>query len=112
MCTVRCPRGVSPTEIFHVLEYLAEKNGYRARGTTTPAMYRSFVNSIRVNGRVHEFGMMVRYYLSTNPFSALKLLPIAYQLLSHKRMPLFSRKIKGRDDLSKMAQKFREVRGG
>ena len=64
MCTARCPRGVKPTELAHALESLANQQGFRIGGTSTPAMYRSFVGSIRGNGRVHEFGMMVKYYLS------------------------------------------------
>ncbi len=111
-CTVRCPRGVKPTEVFHVLEYLANQHGFTVRGTRTPAMYRSFVSSIKGNGRVHEFGMLFRYYLTTNPFAALKLLPVGLQLFSHKRLPLSAKKMKGKDDLAKLIQKFREVRGG
>ena len=111
-CTVRCPRGVKPTDIFHALESLANQYGYKAQGIRTPAMYRSFVSSIKGNGRVHEFGMMFRYYLTTNPFAALKMLPVGLQLFSHKRMQLLPRKVKGKDDLAKITQKFREVRGG
>ncbi len=111
-CTVRCPRGVKPTELFHILEGLANQHGFTVRKTRTPAMYRSFVRSIKNNGRVHEFGMMFRYYLTTNPLAALSMLPMGLKLLSHKRMPLSPRKIKGRDDLTKIIQKFREVRGG
>ena len=110
-CTVRCPRNVKPTELFHILEGLANQYGYKVKDTRTPAMYRSFVSSIRNNGRVHEFGMMFKYYLITNPFAALKMLPVGLQLFSRKRMPLFPHKIKGRDDLSKIIQKFKEVRG-
>ncbi len=111
-CTVRCPRGVKPTDIFHALEYLATKHGFKVGETSTPAMYRSFVSSIKGNGRVQEFGMMFHYYMTTNPFAALKMLPVGLQLYSHKRLPLQPRKIKGKDDLSKITQKFREVRGG
>jgi hypothetical protein len=93
------------------LEGLANQYGYKVKETHTPAMYRSFVSSIKGNGRVHEFGMMFKYYLTTNPFAALKMLPIGLQLFSHKRMPLFPHKIKGRDELSKIIQKFKEVRG-
>jgi len=75
-------------------------------------MYRSFVSSIKGNGRVHEFGMMLRYYLTINPLAALKLLPVGLQLFSHKRMPLLPKKVKGKDDLSKIIQKLKEVRGG
>ena len=110
-CTVRCPRGVKPTDLFHALESMAIQQGFRITETRTPAMYRSFVSSIKGNGRVHEFGMMLRYYLTTNPLLALKMLPIGLKLFSHRRMPLLPRKVKGRDDLSKIVQKFREVRG-
>jgi len=110
-CTVRCPRNVKPTELFHILEHLANQHGYKAKETRTPAMYRSFISSIKGNGRVHEFGMMFKYYLTTNPLAALKVLPVGLQLFSHKRLPLLPKKIKGKDDLSKIIQKFREVRG-
>ena len=111
-CTVRCPRDIKPTDIFHALEGLATENGFKAKHANTPAMYRSFVSSIKSNGRVHEFGMMLRYYLTTNPLAALKLLPVGIKLFTHKRLSLLPKKVKGRDDLVKIIQKFREVRGG
>jgi len=111
LCTVRCPRGVKPTELAHALESLAEKRGFKVKGTSTPAMYRSFVDSIKSYGRVHEFGMMLKYYLGTNPLAALKMLTVGLQLFLHKRMPLMPKKVKGKEDLSRMIQKFREVGG-
>ena len=111
MCTVRCPRGVKPTELAHALESLADKQGFKVKGTRTPAMYRSFVDSIKSNGRVHEFGMMLKYYLKTNPMAAIKVLTVFLALLLHKRMPLMPKKVKGREDLSRMIQRFREVGG-
>jgi len=116
MCTVRCPRGVKPTELAHALECLANQQGFRIKGTRTPAFYRSFVNSIRGYGRVHEFGMMLRFYLSikfyllTNPLATLKMLPLSLRLFLHRRMPLLPKKVKGREDLAKIIQKFAEVR--
>jgi len=117
MCTVRCPRGVKPTELAHALECLANQQGFSIKGTRTPAMYRSFVSSIKDNGRVHEFGMMLRFYLSiksyllTNPLATLKMLPLSLRLFLHRRMPLLPKKVKGREDLAKIIQKFREIRG-
>ena len=116
MCTVRYPRGVKPTELAHALECLANQQGFRIKGTRTPAFYRSFVNSVRGYGRVHEFGMMLRFYLSikfyllTNPLATLKMLPLSLRLFLHRRMPLLPKKVKGREDLSKIIQKFAEVR--
>jgi len=111
LCGCRCPRGVKPTDLAHALESLATQQGYRVKGTRTPAMYRSFVSSIKGNGRVHEFGMMFRYYLTTNPLAALKMLPVGLKLFLHRRMPLMPKKVEGKDDLSQIIQKFREVRG-
>ena len=110
MCTCRCPRGVKPTELAHALESLATQHGFRVKGTHTPAMYKSFVSSIKGNGRVHEFGMMLKFYLTTNPLAALKMLKVGLQLFLHKRMPLIPKKVKGKEDLSRIIQKFREVR--
>ena len=110
MCTCRCPRGVKPTELAHALESLAAQHGFRIKGTRTPAMYRSFVSSIKSNGRVHEFGMMLRFYLLTNPLAALKMLVVGLQLFLHKRLPLIPVRVKGKKDLSRIIQKFREVR--
>ena len=111
MCTVRCPRDIKPTELAHALEGLAMQQGFTVKETHTPAMYDSFVSSIQSNGRVHEFGMMLRYYLTSNPLAALKVLPVGLKLLSHKRLPIMSKKTKGQQDLSKIIEKFREVRG-
>jgi len=102
---------VKPTDLAHALESLATQQGYRIKKTRTPAMYQSFVESIKNNGRVHEFGMMFRFYLRTNPLAAFKMLPIGLKLLLHRRMPLTLKKVKGNEDLSRIIQKFKEIRG-
>jgi heterodisulfide reductase subunit C len=110
LCGCRCPRGVKPTDLAHALESLATEQGYRVKGTRTPAMYRSFVSSIKGKGRVHEFGMMLWYYLMTNPLAALKMLPVGLKLFLHRRMPLMPKKAEGKEDLSKVIRKFKEIR--
>ena len=116
MCTVRCPRDIKPTELAHALESLSSQHGYKVEGTRTPLMYQSFVKSIKDNGRVHELGMMIRFYLSiipvllSHPLATIKMLPLGLKLLQHKRLPLMPDKVKGRKDLSQIIQKFREVR--
>jgi heterodisulfide reductase subunit C len=111
-CTARCPRGVKPTEIAHALESLATQHGYRVGGTKTPSMYRAFVDSINGNGRVYELGMMLKYYLMTNPLAALKMWKLGLKLFLHRRMTLRPSRIKGRGDLASIVRKFKEVRSG
>ena len=55
--------------------------------------------------------MMLRYYLITNPLAALKIAPVGLNLLLHRRIPLIPKKAKGREDLTKITQRFREIRG-
>jgi len=54
---------------------------------------------------------MFRYYLTTNPLAALKMLPVGLKLFLRKRMPLIPKRVKGKDDLSKLRQKLGEIRG-
>ena len=111
MCYERCPRGVKPTEIAHALESLAIKYGYEVKKTTTPAMYKGFIASIKDYGRVFEFGTMFNYYMSTNPLAAMKMTPVAMKLLTHGRLP-FKPEItaKGKADLARIIAKYREAR--
>ena len=111
MCTSRCPRGVKPTDLIHALESVATQHGFKIAGIRTPAMYRSFVSSIKTNGRVHEFGMMLRYFMVTNPMAALKVLPVGLKLFLHRRLSLMPKRTEGKEDLSRIIQRFREVRG-
>jgi heterodisulfide reductase subunit C len=88
-CTVRCPRGVKITDLMHAVERLAFKYHKANRQSLTPTLYRSFNESIYSQGRIAELSLMVRFYMRTNPFRALRSLPLAWGLLSHKRL-LFS----------------------
>jgi heterodisulfide reductase subunit C len=116
MCTARCPRDVKPAELAHALESLAAQHGYRIKGTRTPAMYRSFTDSIKANGRVHEFGMMLRFYLSilpdliTKPLAKISMLPMALNLLRHGRMPLKPHRSKDKEELKQILRKFADIR--
>ncbi len=111
MCTVRCPKSVKPTELAHAFESLAIQQGFKVKETRTPAMYRSFVSSIKGNGRVHEFGMMAWFYLTTNPLAPMKLLPLLLNLIRHGRMSLMPHRAKGTKELKQILRKFNEVRG-
>jgi heterodisulfide reductase subunit C len=101
LCTARCPRDVKPANIMHALEAIALNEGYKPP-TKTTTMYRSFAKSIEQNGRIYEFGFMLEYFLKTNPFAALKMLPMALSLLTHKRMPLLPKSVKGTRELNRI----------
>ena len=105
LCTARCPRDIKPANIIHGLESIALKKGYKPP-TTATTMYKTFTGSIKDYGRVYEFGFMLKYYLKTNPFAALKMLPMAFSLLTHGRMPLTARSVKGKEQLTQIINKI------
>lgn len=126
LCTVRCPRGVKPTDLMHALECLAIRHGVATKRTSTPVMYQAFVDSIKSNGRVHEFGFMVRYYLRNirsylptraNPLKPLRafelvgMLPVALGLFSHGRLSLKPSRVKGMKELKAIIEKAQAIGG-
>ena len=111
LCTERCPRGVKPTELAYALESLVVKHGYRTRDTHTPAVHRSYVYTLQRYGRIYEMGMMLRYYMMSNPFKAIAMLPVALRLIWRRRLPLLPPKTGGLASLKKVIAGFREAEG-
>jgi len=111
-CTVRCPRDIKPADIMHALEVLAVRSGLSTKESRTPIMYQCFVDSAKGNGRVYELGMMIKLFLKTNPFSAIKLAPVGLGLFLHGRMPLRPTRIKGMKELKAIMDKAKELGGG
>lgn len=124
LCTVRCPREIKITELMHALECLAIRHGLDTKRTRTPLMYRTFVDSIKSNGRVHEFGFMVNYYIRAmrfylptraNPWNPLRvfelfgMLPVALGLYSHGRLALRPTKVKGMKGLKAIIDKAEAI---
>jgi heterodisulfide reductase subunit C len=92
MCTVRCPRGVQPATLMHTLEAISNRSGLVHSRTLTPSMYRLFNHYCRM-GSLPELRFLTRFYLATNPFGALRMIPVAFNLLKRGRLSLKSRKL-------------------
>jgi heterodisulfide reductase subunit C len=110
-CTVRCPRDIKPADIMHALEVISIRSGLSTKQSRTPVMYQCFVDSAKGNGRVYELGMMLKLFLKTNPFAAIKLAPVGLGLLLHGRMPLKPTRIKGTGELKAILDKARALGG-
>ena len=110
-CTVRCPRDIKPADIMHALEIIAIRSGLSTKRSRTPVMYKCFVDSARGNGRVYELGMMIKLFLRTNPFAALKMAPVGLGLFLHRRLPLKPSRIKGMGELKAILDKARALEG-
>lgn len=70
-CGTRCPNHIRLAPMFDTLRYMALEEGYRP-DLIVYALHRSFLDTIRLWGRVHELSMLVEYKLrSRDLFSDL-----------------------------------------
>ncbi len=94
LCTVRCPRGIKPTEFMHALECLASRYGMSTGRVRTPTLYKTFTGIVYKMGMVPEFILMMLYYLRTNLLSAINMIPMALNLLRHGRLDIKIHRLK------------------
>jgi len=70
-CGTRCPNQIRLAPMFDTLRYMALEGGYKPEPSVY-ALHRSFLDSIRLWGRVHELSMLMEYKLrSRDLFSDL-----------------------------------------
>jgi quinone-modifying oxidoreductase subunit QmoC len=86
-CTVRCPRGIKPSQLIHAVEAIAEREGYKPK-TPTLTLHRGLRDSMK-RGRIWEFNLAMIFYLKTSLLEGLHMMPVAWDLISRGLMPVF-----------------------
>jgi heterodisulfide reductase subunit C len=56
-CTARCPNGCDPARLTDALREMAPGRATRS----IRAFHRSFLNQIRLHGRIHEVGLVIDF---------------------------------------------------
>ncbi|HUK28745.1 MAG TPA: 4Fe-4S dicluster domain-containing protein [Candidatus Acidoferrales bacterium] len=109
-CTVRCPSGIKLTDIMYELKRLAVEFGYVQKSAKAAIVSKLFVDLVDKNGRIAEVPLVGKFFLKTNPFAALGMMPRAWKLFRRGRMPMIPNRIKGAEDL-KIASENLEITG-
>ena len=102
-CTVRCPAGIKITDLMYELKRLAIKYDLMPRSSKNPAMTKYFIDSVHRNGRNHEVELMARFMLAKDWGLPVKFAGLGMKLFTAGRLPLVPKKIKGRDELNRIA---------
>ncbi len=103
-CAARCPQEV---EIPKIMDYLRQES--LRQGKAHPkardilAFHRSFLDSIRKNGRLHEVGLIAAYKLRTGHF--FQDVTVAPKLLKRGKLKLMAHKIEGRDAVANVFER-------
>ncbi len=93
-CTVRCPQGVMVTDILYALKRLAIENKIFPKRFPVFALSKSFVSITNIFGRSYEPGLIMLYFLRTNPFKLLGMMPLFIKLALKGRIGFLPHKIK------------------
>jgi heterodisulfide reductase subunit C len=109
-CTLRCPRGIPLTETIGTLKRTAMQAGVPGYKESRN-FYRAFVQTVCRHGRSDEVEIMVRYFLSTNPFMALDFAPLAITMLRKGNVSINLPKLGGPGKLDNLFQRVEELEG-
>jgi quinone-modifying oxidoreductase subunit QmoC len=108
MCTVRCPRGIRPAQLMHAVEAIAERHGYKPK-TPTLILHRYLRDSMK-RGRIWEFETAMKFYFKTSIWEGMRMLPVAFALISRGLMPVTPpKKVKGAKDVTAIINKVQSM---
>ncbi|OPZ75232.1 MAG: hypothetical protein BWY80_00237 [Firmicutes bacterium ADurb.Bin456] len=107
-CRVRCPRGIDLLGVMHELQFYYLKSGHGTGSRTF--FHRAFWQQLRARGRIGEAGVMLRFWLKKGGLTrtvlmSLEMKETGLNLLRHRRLSLFPRKIKGLAGLNRIIDK-------
>jgi heterodisulfide reductase subunit C len=71
-CTARCPNKIDIAHVMDTLRQLSLKKGVKASQKQSPVFHRTFLNSVRRFGRMHEASMAAEYFLRNEGLKGLR----------------------------------------
>jgi quinone-modifying oxidoreductase subunit QmoC len=87
-CTVQCPRQIHITDVMYTLKREAISQGLYPKRYPIPILARGFFDAVKNYGRNSESWLLMKLYLKTNPFRALKDAKMGFMLWKKGRLSL------------------------
>jgi heterodisulfide reductase subunit C len=108
-CYVRCPKEIKITDFMYKLKQIAMREGRRnPEAKRARVLAKEFAANVKSLGRNNEMWLLLKYFLSTGIFSALKYTGMGLSLLRTGRLELFPKKSKSTSDVKKIIARSRE----
>lgn len=108
-CYVRCPKEIKITDFMYKLKQIAMREGYKnPDAKRARILSKEFADNVKSLGRNNEMWLLLKYFLATGIFSALKYTGMGLSLLTTGRLELFPRKSKSVSEVRKIIAKSRE----
>ncbi|SYZ72647.1 Heterodisulfide reductase subunit C [Candidatus Zixiibacteriota bacterium] len=103
-CAVECPKNVKITDIMYAAKRLAIKEGVAPSRFPISVLAREFFNQVHSKGRSTEGRLIMRLYMKSNPFKALKQASLGLKLWTQGRIGVGSEAIKRKGELQRLLQ--------
>jgi len=107
-CSTRCPRGVEPARIMEAMRIEARKNGITPE-KNIKVFDDAFLDSVKQNGRVHEFGLILNFNLKTG--QPMKDAALGPAMMKRGKVSILPHKIQGRDAIKRIFERVRSQGG-
>lgn len=108
-CSVRCPRGIHPTELMEALKPIAVAEGITNKNAKFDNI---FSNIIKNSGRASEFLLISRYSLAEP--GMIKQLPFGLSMMTKGKLPLSIDRMENTGELEaifKLGEPKKEING-
>ena len=106
-CSVRCPRGIRPTELMETLRPIAIAEGVKSKNARFDGV---FSDVVKKNGRASEFLLISKYSLGEPEM--IKQVPFGLSLIAKGKLPLSVDKMEDTSELKpifKLGEKKQDV---
>ncbi len=108
-CYAQCPKEIKITDFMYKLKQIAMREGYKnPDAKRARVLARKFADTVRKYGRNSETRMLMKFFLATGIFSALKYTGMALSLFSTGRLDVFPKKIKGSGEVRAILKRIDE----
>lgn len=99
-CTARCPNGVDPARVIDTLREIALLDDPDRAPRAIRAFHQSFLDQIKLNGRMYEFGLVMQYKMRTG--NLLQDVSTTPGLITRGKLHLKPSRIKALDEVRRI----------
>ena len=107
-CTMRCPADIRITELLYAFKRMAIDRGIFPPKFPVHEFALKFADSVNRHGRNHEVGLILRYFLRTDPLGLIRRRRVGFALWRRGRLPIRPHKIKGLASFQKIIARAEE----
>jgi heterodisulfide reductase subunit C2 len=102
-CSARCPNDCDPARVIDAVRELSIEAGAADMPRTISAFHKAFLEQIRSNGRLHEFGMVMEYKLRSGEL--MKDVTSAPGMLTRGKLSFRAERIEAVDEIKGIFEK-------